>query len=181
MSPKTQKGVGLPIARATIVLSLATAAALELAAGPIPASRPETALLRDLLDSFHEGDVAVMDRYYCSSMMMALLLSRGVRVCARMHHKRRVDLVADDGWDPINIVWTRPARPGGWTKTPMPRSPRLWNCVRFNFNIEEPGFRQEPSPLPTLTNADVCSKRISLSYTRSGSEVRYSGSRRKRC
>jgi hypothetical protein len=92
-SPKSQKpGVGLPIARAAVIVSLATACVLDVALGPYAGKKTgETALLRQLRRAFQAGDVAVMDRYYCSFMMLALLLGQGVQVCARMHQKRRVD------------------------------------------------------------------------------------------
>jgi len=75
--PKTQKaGVGLPIARAVAIISLATACVMDLAIGPYKGKETgETALLRSMLGSLVAGDVAVMDRYYCSFMMIASLLS----------------------------------------------------------------------------------------------------------
>ena len=90
---KSQKpGVGLPIARAVAILSLATACVTDVAIGPYSGKETgETALLRQLSGSLHPGDVAVMDRYYCSFMMIALLLGRNVDVCTRMHQKRHVD------------------------------------------------------------------------------------------
>ena len=114
-SPKSQKkGVGLPIARATVILSLATACAIDMAIGPYSGKETgETALLRELLSSFVSGDVAVMDRYYCSFMMIALLLGRNVDVCARMHQRRHVDFRRGrrlGKYDHI-IVWTKPQRP----------------------------------------------------------------------
>ncbi|MBW3599136.1 MAG: IS4 family transposase, partial [Planctomycetes bacterium] len=83
--PKTQTpGVGLPIARAVAIVSLATACVMDLAVGPYKGKETgETALLRSMLGSLAADDVAVMDRYYCSFMMIALLLSQGAQVCAR--------------------------------------------------------------------------------------------------
>ena len=91
--PKTQrKGVGLPIARAVAILSLATAAVMDAAIGPYQGKETgESALLRSLLPSLLAGDIAVFDRYYCSFMMIALLQLQGVDVCARLHHKRKSD------------------------------------------------------------------------------------------
>ena len=51
----------------------------------------ESALLRTVLPSLKKDDVVVFDRYYCSFMMIALLLMQGVDVCARLHHLRRSD------------------------------------------------------------------------------------------
>jgi hypothetical protein len=61
---KSQKpGVGLPIARAVAIVSLATACVMDCAVGPYAGKETgETALLRQLLGSFDSGDVAVMDR-----------------------------------------------------------------------------------------------------------------------
>ena len=91
--PKSQaEGVGLPIARAVAILSLATACAMDLAIGPYAGKQTgETALLRELLGSFIPGDVAVMDRYYCSVIIIALLLGRSVSLCVASNHKRVAD------------------------------------------------------------------------------------------
>ena len=63
------------MARACAILSLATACLLDAAEGPYSGKETgETALLRSLLGSFSEGDLLVADRYYCSFMMIALLL-----------------------------------------------------------------------------------------------------------
>ena len=47
----------------------------------------ESALLRNLLNAFDENDVVVFDRYYCSYRMLAMLLLRGVHLCARLHRQ----------------------------------------------------------------------------------------------
>jgi len=63
---KSQKpGVGQPIARAVAIVSLSTAAVMDLAIGPCAGKRTgETALLRTIMKSLHAGDIAVLDRYY---------------------------------------------------------------------------------------------------------------------
>lgn len=112
--PKTQKpGVGLPIARACAVLSLANACICNVATGPYAGKETgETALLRKVLDSFEPGDVMLADRYFCSFFMLALLKSRGVDVCMRLHQLRKIDpskvtwLGDNDGID----TWHRPPR-----------------------------------------------------------------------
>jgi putative transposase len=79
-------GVGLPLARACAVLSLATGALHDLAIGPYQGKQTgETALLRQLLESMDAGDVVVFDRYFCSFLMLALLKGRGADACTRLH------------------------------------------------------------------------------------------------
>ena len=144
-SPRTQKpGVGLPIARAVILLSLATACALDLAVGPYKGKETgETALLRGLLDSFHKGDVAVMDRYYCSFMMIALLLQHGVQVCARMHHKRHVDFRRGRrlGRHDHTIRWTKPQCSEWMDDASYDAIPETIELREIRYDIVRPGFR----------------------------------------
>jgi len=113
--PKTQKsGVGLPIARVVTIVSLATACLVDAAIGPYKGKQTgELALLRSILGSFLKGDIAVADRFYCSFMMIALMLEQGTHVCARMHQRRHVDFRRGrrlGKYDHL-LVWTRPPRP----------------------------------------------------------------------
>ena len=52
-----------------------------------------------------------MDRYYCSFMMIALLLQQGTHTCARKHHLRHTDFRRGKrlGKHDHLIVWTRPS------------------------------------------------------------------------
>jgi len=90
---KTQRpGVGLPLARACAVISLATATIHDLAVGPYAGKETgETALLREILPSLGPGDVAVFDRYFCSFMMLTDLGMRAVHFCTRLHQSRHED------------------------------------------------------------------------------------------
>ena len=157
---KTQKkGVGLPIARACAIVSLATACLLDLAVGPYAGKETgETALLRKMFGSFKTGDVAVMDRYYCSFLMMALLMNRGVDVCARMHHKRHVDFRRGRrlGQNDHLIEWVRPARPEWMDEETYQTIPERVTLRELRFNVVEPGSRvQEFTIVTTLLDAEA--------------------------
>ncbi len=162
-SPKSQKpGVGLPIARAVAIVSLATACVMDLALGPYSGKETgETALLRQLLRSFQSGDVAVMDRYYCSFVMIAVLLGQGVQVCARMHQKRHVDFRRGrrlGKYDHI-IVWTKPQRPTWMDKATYDAIPDTLELREIRYNVVEKGRRtQTLTVVTTLTDAEVYSK-----------------------
>jgi len=162
-SPKSQKtGVGLPIARAVAILSLATACAMDLAIGPYAGKETgETALLRQLLGSFNPDDVAVMDRYYCSFMMIALLLGRNVDVCTRMHQKRHVDFRRGrrlGKYDHI-IVWTKPQRPTWMDQATYDTIPERMELREIRYRIVQPGYRTSTITIATtLTDAEVTSK-----------------------
>ena len=106
-------GVGFPIARVCVVLSLATASIEDVAIGPYAGKETgETALLRKVLDSFKSGDVLLADRYFCSFFMLAILQSRGIDVCMSLHQLRKVDhsKVKWLGNNDYIDIWHRPQR-----------------------------------------------------------------------
>ncbi len=87
-----KEGLGFPIARVGMLLSLATGMVTDMAMGPCAGKKTgESALLRSLLERFNPGDVVLADRYYCSYFMIALLQQRGVELVARLHQRRPVD------------------------------------------------------------------------------------------
>src|SRR4029077_3410534 len=66
-SSSQQEGLGFPIARMVVLLSLATAMVKGLAIGPYAGKETgESALLRELLGRLGQGDILLADRYYCS-------------------------------------------------------------------------------------------------------------------
>ena len=161
--PKSQKpGVGLPIARAVAIVSLATACVMDLAIGPYKGKETgETALLRSMLRSLLPGDVAVMDRYYCSFMMIALLLAQGTHVCARKHQRRHSDFRRGrrlGKYDHI-IVWTRPSRPEWMDEATYAQIPEKLELREIRYNIVEPGRRTRTIDIiTTLVDPDQYTK-----------------------
>ncbi len=157
--PKTQKtGVGLPIARAVAILSLATAAVMDAAIGPYQGKETgESALLRSLLPSLLAGDIAVFSRYYCSFMMIALLQLQGVDVCARLHHLRKSDFRKGErlGKDDHLIVWTRSVRPAWMDQATYDRIPSTLELRELRYSVVEKGRRtKQITVVTTLTDPE---------------------------
>jgi hypothetical protein len=160
---KTQQpGIGLPIARATPIMSLATGAIMNLACGPYQGKETgETARLRSMLDSFKVGDVIVMDRYFCSFMMLAMLHGRGAHVCTRQHQRRSSDLRQGRrlGQHDRLMTWTRPACPAWMKPTEYAAIPETLEVRVTRFTIREPGRRtREIEVVTTLTDAETYSR-----------------------
>ena len=155
-------GVGLPIARAVAVISLATAGVMDLAIGPYQGKETgESALLRAMLESFGAGEIAVMDRYYCSFMMIALFLRQGTQVCARKHHLRHSDFRRGRrlGKNDHIINWTRPARPEWMDEETYATIPETLELREIRFNVVERGRRSRTiDVITTLLDADEFSK-----------------------
>jgi putative transposase len=155
-------GVGLPIARACIVLSLATACACNLAVGPYEGKETgESALLRQLLETFAPHDVAVFDRYYCSYMTLALLSLRGVHVCARRFERRRSDFRRGRRLGPGDhlITWTRPKRPPWMSPEQYAQIPETLTLREVQFQVSVPGYRVKTlTVITTLTDPTAYSR-----------------------
>lgn len=161
---KTQQpGVGLPIARAVAILSLATAGVMDLALGPYQGKETgESALLRALLGSLAAGDIAVMDRYYSSFMMIALLLAQGTHTCARKHHLRHSDFRRGKRLGKYDhlIVWTRPQRPPWMDQATYARIPETLELREIRYHLVEPGRRTRTMDvITTLVDADEYTQR----------------------
>lgn len=160
---KAQKpGVGQPIARAVAILSLATAAITDVAIGPYAGKETgETALLRTILKSLSHDDVAVLDRYYCSFMMIALMFNQGTQVCTRMHQKRHTDFRRGrrlGRYDHV-LQWTRPQRPTWMDEDTYDQIPETLELREIRYNVVEKGRRtKQLTIVTTLIDAEQYSK-----------------------
>jgi len=160
---KSQKpGVGLPIARAVAIVSLATACVVDLALGPYSGKQTgEPALLRKLFPRLGAGDIAVVDRYYCSFLMIALLLAQRTHTCARKHQRRHSDFRRGrrlSKYDHL-IVWTRPARPEWMDEATYERIPETLELREIRFQVIESGRRTRSiDVITTLTDAEQYTK-----------------------
>lgn len=144
---RTQRpGAGFPIARACVVLSLATAAVQDMNLGPYEGKQTgESALLRGILDCLDPGDVAVFDRIFCSFLMLALLRMRGIHFCVRLHQRRPVDFRKGRrlGPDDRLVTWIRPKRPAWMSEDQYEQIPETMTLRQVRFQVTEPGKRTE--------------------------------------
>jgi len=142
---KSQKpGVGFPILRACVILSLATACVLDAAYGPYAGKQTgEPALFRQLLAAFQPGDVAVFDRYHASYMTLALLGLGGSDACARLHQRRAGDLRQGHrlGKHDRLVTWQRPQRPAWMDEATYATIPQTLSLRMIRFQILVPGRR----------------------------------------
>jgi hypothetical protein len=107
-------GVGFPIMRIVAMLSLGTAAVIDLVMGPYAGKQTgETALFRTMWDSLSPGDIVAGDRYFASFWDLALLQQRGVDSVYRQHQLRPIDFRRGQrlGQDDHLLVWKKPQRP----------------------------------------------------------------------
>ena len=155
-----KSGLGFPILRMVVLLSLATGALCGLATGRYKGKKTgETALLRGLLDRFQPGDVFLGDCAYCSYLMLALLLARGVDVVTRQHQARRTDFRSGKRLGNADhvVIWKRPVRPDWMDEETYATMPETLTVRELKVCVNIPGFRvRELIVVTTLIDAEQC-------------------------
>jgi putative transposase len=160
--PSQKPGLGFPLVRLVLVVSLLTACVQDLAYGPYEGKETgETALFRTLLAEMVAGDVVVFDRYYCSYFMVALALRHGLDLVVRLHQRRVCDFRRGRRLGPGDHVveWRRPERPEWMAAAEYATMPKTLTVREVFIKVEQPGFRTEALVVvTTLTDADAYAK-----------------------
>ena len=156
--PHTQReGLGFPVARVVVLLSLATGMLTDMAMGPYTGKKTgETALLRQLLERFKPGDILLGDRYFCSYFMITLLMELDVDFVTRVHQLRTVNFRRGRrlGKGDHVVAWERPPRPTWMDPQTYDRMPASIEVREVYVRVDVPGFRTESFVVvTTLTNA----------------------------
>lgn len=144
--PQQADGLGFPIVRIVVLLSLATAMVCGMGLGPYAGKQTsELALFRELLGQLAEGEILLADRYYCSYFQIALLLELGVDFVTRLHQHRTADFRRGQslGRHDHLVTWTRPQRPTWMDAETYQRMPKSITLREIRVQVQEPGFRVE--------------------------------------
>jgi len=113
--PSTQQpGLGFPLARIAVLLSLATGACHDLAIAPYAGKGTgEKTLFRRMYDSLKSGDVVIADALFDDYFIACELHNRGIDLVAHAHFERVESQVAESRSDGDILVWQRPNKPHG--------------------------------------------------------------------
>ncbi|MEI7903461.1 MAG: IS4 family transposase [bacterium] len=150
-------GLGFPIVRLVVMLSLATAMVQGMALGPYAGKETgEMALFRQLLAGVDPQTVFLADRYYCSYFLIAMALLGRCDFVVRLHQRRKVDLSKTQRLGPGDhlVAWTRPAMPDWMDQASYEQIPESMSLRLVEVQVQEPGFRVESLWIvTTLTDA----------------------------
>jgi len=156
-SSQQEKGLGFPLARVVVLVSLSTAMVKDMAIGPYKGKETgETALLRALLARFEPGDILLADRYFCSYFMIAMLMELGIDFVTRVHQLRTVDFRRGRrlGKGDHVVAWQRPQKPKWMDQQTYDRMPLSIEVREIQVYTGQPGFRtQSLVVVTTLTDA----------------------------
>jgi Transposase DDE domain len=151
-SRSQRHGLGFPMARLVVLISLATGLVGDLAVGPYRGKETgEPALFRQTWDRLEPGTVVLGDRVFASSFAIAGLSQRGVAGLFRMHQARRYDFRRGRrrGVTAHVVTWSKPARPEWMDEATYARMPDQLAVRELRFRVEQPGFRAHEIVLVT--------------------------------
>jgi hypothetical protein len=139
-----EPGLGFPILRMMVVLSLATAALCGVAIAPYAGKLTgESSLLRSLLGGFEPNDIVVGDRACGNYFLMTLGRNCGIDWLARIHQGRKVHYRRSrcKACYEKRVLWQRPQRPTWMDKTTYATVPHTLTLRQIVVEVQEPGFR----------------------------------------
>src|SRR3954463_16149351 len=112
--PTQQPGLGFPLARVAVLLSLATGACPDLAVAAYAGKGTgETTLLRQMYDTLRPGDVVLADALFDNYFLACDLRDRGIDLVARAQYDRVDSRTVRSGPGGDVLVWQRPNKPHG--------------------------------------------------------------------
>ena len=114
--PNQKPGLGFPLARITVLLSLATGACHDLAIAPYAGKGTgEKSLFRRMYDTLKPGDVVLADALFDDYFITCELCNRGIDLVARAQFERTGSWAEESRPDGDILVWQRPQKPRGMT------------------------------------------------------------------
>src|SRR5262245_33406458 len=143
-------GLGFPLARLAVLLSLATGACHDLATAPYAGKGTgETTLLRQMYGSLQPGDVVVADALFDNYFLIWELRQLGIDVVARVQAERVGTVTVERRPDGDLIVWQRPQKPRGMTGEQYRRYPRSMTMRQVSVDARDKDNRAEQFKVST--------------------------------
>src|SRR5271166_4240645 len=167
-----QPGIGFPLARVAVLLSLATGACHDLAIAPYAGKGTgETTLLRRMYDSLCPGDVVLADALFDNYFLACEFRQLGVELVARVQAERVGSRTVESRPDGDIIVWHRPNKPRGMTGQQYRGYPESLTMRQVTVNARGGNNRAEQfKVVTTILDASIDGGQIGELY-----EERWSG------
>jgi hypothetical protein len=172
--PNQKPGLGFPLARITVALSLATGACHDLEIAPYEGKGTgEKCLFRRMYDTFKPGDVVLADSLFDDYFIACELCQRGIDIVARVKHARAGSWIAESGPDGEILVWQRPQKPRGMTREEYRSYPKQLVMRQMNVDARDKNNRvQQFKVVTTILDRSIGGEQFGDLYERRwGGEV----------
>jgi hypothetical protein len=166
--PKQQPGLGFPLARIGVLLSLATGACHNLAIAAYSGKGTgETSLFRHVFDSLKPGDVVVADALFDNYFIICELRQRGIDIVARVQHDRVGSWIKESRPDGEILVWQRPSKAHGMTAAQYRSYPEQLTMRQVTVDARDKNNRAKQfNVVTTILDASITGKQIGGLYER---------------
>jgi Transposase DDE domain len=167
--PEVQRpGIGFPLARLTVLLSLATGACHDLAiASYAGKGTGETTLLRQMYDTLKPGDVVLADALFDDYFIACELRQRGIELVARAQYRRVGTQIVQSRPDGDVIVWQRPNKPRSMKGEQYRKYPKTLLMRQVSVDAQDQENRAEQfKVITTILDAAIDGGQIGKLYER---------------
>jgi hypothetical protein len=166
--PTQQPGVGFPLARVAVLLSLATGACHDLAIAPYEGKGTgETTLLRAMYGALKPGDVVLADALFDNYFLVCELRDRGIDIVARAQYQRVGSQTLESRPDGDILLWRRPNKPRGMTGEQYRRYPETLLMRQVAVDARDKNNRAEQfHVVSTILEASIDGGQIGDLYER---------------
>jgi len=167
--PPTQRpGIGFPLARLAVLLSLATSACHDVVIAPYKGKGTgETTLLRAMYDSLKPGDVILADAIFDNYFLVCELRERGIDLVAHAKYQRAESQLFERRADGNVLFWQRPNKPRGMTGEQYRRYPESLLMRKVSVDARGRNNRVEKfHVITTILDASINGGQIGDLYER---------------
>jgi hypothetical protein len=163
-----QPGIGFPLARVAVLLSLATGACHDLAiAAYAGKGTGETTLLRQMYGTLEPGDVVLADALFDNYFLACELRDRGIDLVARGQYERVGSQTIQSGSDGEVLLWQRPNKPHGMTGEQYRTYPKTLRMRQVSVDARDENNRAERfKVVTTILDASIGGGQIGDLYER---------------
>jgi hypothetical protein len=163
LQPPTQApGLGFPLARITVLLSLATGACHDLEIAPYKGKGTgEKSLFRRMYDTLKPGDVVLADALFDDYFIVWELCKRKVDIVARVQHERVGSWTVKSSPEGDILVWRRPHKPLGMTGAQYRSYPKSFMMRQVTVDARDKNNRAKQfKVLTTILNESIDGKQF---------------------
>ena len=166
--PSQKPGIGFPLARIAVLLSLATGACHDLSIAAYSGKGTgEANLFRRMYDTLKPGDVVLADALFDDYFIACELCDRAIDLVAHAQHERTGSWVAESRLDSDIIVWQRPNKPRGMTGERYRRFPKELSMRQVTVDARDKNNRvKQFKVVTTILDVSIDGKQIGDLYER---------------
>jgi hypothetical protein len=164
--PQQAAGLGFPLARIAVLLSLATGACHDLAIAPYKGKGTgETSLFRRMYDILKPGDVVLADALFDDYFIACELRNRGIDLVAHAQYERVGSWAVESRPDGDILVWQRPNKPHGMTGEQYRSYPKQLLMRQVTVDARRENNRvQQFKVVTTILTPSIDGKQIGALY-----------------